>query len=231
MKARWLYVTVFDILQSHMLIFEIAFVLVNLAVPYWIWTRKSLTTLPPIQSEPFNVTVFKMVLGAGGFDGCDAQSVVETIDDLCDRSRDKYNDQQSTRIEQAGIGVVFSCEYRKTEILVQFSPENTSSDLKCRPIFPARVARAPTFRIKPDGELTAIDYWNDMGVRRVLPIRACDKKLRLAEHLSHPPRSLDGFLTKLGVPRQDPHDGLTFNRMCYYYGLSDGWADWRKRYE
>lgn len=166
-----------------MIVFEIAFVLVNLAVPYWLWTSKTPTQLPAMEREATNRAIFRVVSAAGGFPSCGVQSVTERILDLCEDSRAKWTEHETTAFERAGADVIFRCEVRRQEIRVQWrrSTREEPHDLECGSRDDAQLDFAPEFSFNNKGQLRAIAYAGGGGKTLRVALTTCRRKLAAAK--------------------------------------------------
>ena len=160
-----------------MIVLEIAFVVVNLAVPYWLWTKKTTTTLPTVEREAMGRAMYRVINASGGF-GCDTEDLVEKMQDLCDQSRLKYSEKSTTAFEQAGVDVVFSCEVRKDEVKFKWSPEQSGDhDLNCQSNTDEQIDYAPSFTFNLKGQLRTISYSTPSGTRAAIHVQSCRRKL------------------------------------------------------
>lgn len=198
-----------------MLVLEIGFVLVNLAVPYWLWTSKSTTKLPAVEREAMSRAVFRVVAAAGSFPPCGTQDVTNHIVDLCDQSRSKWTEQQTTRFERAGADVIFSCEVLKNEVRVRWSQEQTEAghDLECGSRTDTQIAFAPTFAFNLKGQLRTITYARRDHTTGTVALTACRRKLAAAKS-----GRLPASLT--------PEDTV-----CLLFDPAEGWDPWRQKYD
>jgi hypothetical protein len=215
-----------------MIILEVAFVLVNLAVPYWIWTSKSTNNLPTVEREAFRKRLFEISEASGGFAPCKTIEVVETIDELCQKSRAKFTDKESMAFERAGADVVFSCEVRKDSLKVQWFPERDSEpDLNCEADRDEMMAYAPTFIFNLKGQIRQIEYSTPAGGRQTAPMQNCRRKLKTVKAMGGgPPTTRAEFIRRLGHLVNDPPDWQTENLMCLGYDPHPDWEPWRRRY-
>jgi len=217
-----------------MLVLEIAFVLVNLAVPYWLWSKKTPHTLPVVEREAIGQAVFRVIEASGGFPPCDTQTVVDAVQDLCDQSRIKYTEKTTMAFERAGVDVVFSCEVRKNEIRFKWTPENSQgqSDLDCESNRDEQIDYAPQFTFNLKGQLRTLSYTAPDGKRAVTHLQGCRRKLASAKALQDkmPPSERD-FLAALTRLPNDPADVMTKNRICLIYDPAMDWEPFRKAYE
>lgn len=206
--------------------------LVNLAVPYWLWTKKS-TTDAPLWSRTTVGRAFSRVLEAsGGFPPCPSGELAEILLDLCNESHKKLTPSESTSFERAGSDVVFSCEVTKTEIRLHWKPETGSEkDLDCGPDREEQVAYAPAFAFNYRGQLRTISYNTPDGVRAVAPVVGCRRKLASARKISPVPAGEAEFLNALLKLPDDPKDVLTKNRICLMFDPAEGWNPYREKFD
>jgi hypothetical protein len=214
-----------------MIILEVAFVLVNLAVPYWIWTSKSVNNLPTVERDAFRKHLFEISEASGGFAPCGTDDVVETISELCDKSRRKYTEKESTAFDRAAVDVVFSCEVQKDAVKVQWLPERSADhDMNCEADRDELMAYAPTFVFNLKGQIRQIEYSTPDGGRQTAPMKNCRLKLKALKAMNGTPTSREEFVRRLGHLGGDPPDWRTENLMCLEYDPHPGWEPWRKRY-
>ncbi|MGE4132197.1 MAG: hypothetical protein AB7F86_11205 [Bdellovibrionales bacterium] len=196
---------------------QIVFVLVNLAVPGWLYFRSSDNpNKPHIQWGAFENHLESIVKSSGGFAPCDDDQVVVYIRQLCETSMDRWTDLDSVIVERAAPHVVFSCEVRLGETYVQWRLEDTPDpDIQCgveNRI--ASVEPSPAFVFSREGELTDIEFSSRQGDRQTVPVKNCRRKLQLA---------LKRRSKRLLRLKSDPMDFSTANSMCYNYDVADGW--------
>lgn len=214
-----------------MIVFEVAFLLVNLAVPYWIWTSKSTSTLPKVAHESIKKTVHELSEAAGGFAPCDSTDVADLIDDLCEKSREKWTEKESVAFERAAANVVFSCEVKKGEVNVQWLPNSDGDhDLNCIADREQLMAYGPTFVLNLKGQMRRIEYSTPEGGRAATPMLNCRQKLKRARGFTRIPASTDAFLDALGNIPNDPPDYLTGNLICLGFDPHPGWDPWRRKF-
>jgi hypothetical protein len=214
-----------------MIIFQVAFVLVNLTVPYLLWSRKTESTLPQVEPRTIEKTVFNLVESAGGFPPCSSQDVVDYITDLCEQSRREYSEKNTVTFERASDEVVFACEVQKSRVQISWRPEaSEKNDLACKINIEQHVDYAPKFSINLLGKLQAIEFNTSEGQRQRTPVLNCRLKLKSLLQAHKTPPTEDDFLLELGRTANDPSDHVTANRVCLIYDVAPAWTAWRKRY-
>lgn len=214
-----------------MIVLEVAFVLVNLAVPYWIWTSKSHNNVPAVEREAFRKNLFEITEVLGGFPPCDSSDVVETIDDLCNKSRAKLNDNQSVAFERAAAEVVFRCLVKKDSVLVQWAPQPQSDhDMNCGTDHGDVISLTPSFVFNMKGQIRRLEYSTPGGQRQAAPMINCRNKLKGLQALKYPPDRFQDLIQKIGQLPNDASDWQLENRMCMTLDPNRGWDPWRKRY-
>lgn len=215
-----------------MIVLEIAFVLVNLAVPYWLWSKKSATTLPAIEREALGRNIFRVVDASGGFPPCSTLEVTETIQELCDESRRRWTEKETVAFERAGVDVVFSCEVHKDEVKVKWTPEQGGEhDLKCQSATDDQIDLAPAFSFNLKGQLRTISYSTPAQQRAVTQLTRCRKKLASTRTIASVPESEEEFLRSLVHLKGDPQDYITANRACLMFDPAPDWEPFRKKYD
>jgi hypothetical protein len=163
-----------------MIVFEIAFVLINLAVPYWIWISSADVHRPKLDHARLRPAIERMIDTVGGFTGCETGDLVEAVDDLCEKSRLQWSaDKGSVAIERAAARLGFACEVRERDVRLLLLPEeNDEPDLGCVAVRPDMIRAQPEFRLDADGRLTAVEYFNAQGARRFIDARLCGRRHR-----------------------------------------------------
>jgi hypothetical protein len=215
-----------------MVVLEIAFVLVNLAVPYWLWSKKATDNGPKVEREAVRKAVFRVIEASGGFPPCNPGDMADNIMDLCEKSSRKYTDKETTAFERAGVDVVFSCEVRKDEIKVRWVPEQSAEhDLDCGSDRDEQIAYAPVFTFNLKGQLRTIAYNTPGGSRGVTPVANCRRKLASAKAMNPLPDSQGEFLHALGRMPNDPSDYITKNNVCLIYDPAEAWEPYRKKFD
>jgi hypothetical protein len=214
-----------------MIVLEVAFVLINLAVPYWIWTSKSADNLPKVEHEVLRKRLLEIVGAGGGFTPCRADEVVATIDDLCEKSRLKFSEKEPHAFERAGSDVIFSCEVGRDSLKVQWFPEHTPDhDLDCKAVRDEMLAYAPTFVLNLRGQMRRIEYSTPAGDLQAAPLVNCRLKLKALKRMTAIPRTRTAFVRQVGHMNGDPTDWETENLICLSYDPHRDWTPWRKRY-
>lgn len=215
-----------------MAVFGIVFVLINLAVPYWVWNRKSNDSIDRSKIES---TVMSIVDATGGFPPCDRRDVASVVSDLCEKSMRKLSGEESTILERAAVGVVFACEARKDELRITFTPEQSPNhDLTCSSARADLLALGPSYHANLKGQLRRIEFSNSQGQRDQVDFTECRRKLKVAMQLAPPPASESEFLMDLeshnNLPTNKAGELITRNRVCMNLDPSPLWAPFRKRY-
>ncbi|MBX3022861.1 MAG: hypothetical protein KF799_14395 [Bdellovibrionales bacterium] len=216
-----------------MVVLQIAFVMVNLAVPYWLWSKKSPTVLPAVEREAVGRAIFRVIAASGGFPPCDTDDLVEDIQELCDQSRLKYSDKTTIAFERAGTNVVFSCEVRKNEVKVKWTPENVGQpDMDCHANSDEQIDYAPSFSFNLKGKIRTIGYSTPAGKRATTEVKSCRRKLASAKAMGDRiPASEDEFLSQLVHLPNDPPDVLTKNKVCFLFDPAEDWDPFRDKYD
>lgn len=209
-------------------IIPIAFILINLAVPGWLYFRtgeKTESTDPQMNWSHFQDNMEKIVGAAGDFGPCDKKQIVRVFRDLCERSMDAWTEKDSVIIERAARDIVFTCEVRNDVSFVQWRYEASDQyDLNCEPARKiASDTAAPAFVFNHKGDLSAIEFFARSGERQSVNVANCRRKLKLA--LSRP-ASGSGMTIVDRMPRlkSDPRDFVMANRVCYEYDISKDWS-------
>jgi hypothetical protein len=214
-----------------MIVFEVAFLLLNLAVPYWVWTSKSASHQPAVEQSALRKTLWDLSNSQNGFAPCSNDDVAYAIADLCEKSRHAWTEKQSTAFGREGQDVLFACEVRKDEIRVQWSPNNRGKgDLDCVSRDPEIIAYAPLFVMNLKGQLRRIEYSTADGGHDSAPMRNCRAKLRKARTLTRMPASDNEFFEALGRLPKDPEDYITENMICLELDPHSSWNKFRDKY-
>ncbi|NJL25541.1 MAG: hypothetical protein HC902_10460 [Calothrix sp. SM1_5_4] len=211
---------------------QIAFFLINLAIPYWFWVRSPSKTLPKVEWELFDKNVARLIDNAGTFAPCATRDLAAYLHKICEDSRRQWSEDSSTRVEKTADSLLFSCEVRAKEVILQWRPESTSPepDMNCEAPHPDRIALAPSFHFDRKGRLQKIEYSGRDGARQTSLIRNCRRKLSAVKALTTPPRSKAEFLGALGQLPGDPADYISANMICLLYDVPPQWAAWRRKY-
>lgn len=214
-----------------MIILEVAFLLVNLAVPYWIWTSRSASPQPQIEQEAFKKNLYRLSQTAGGFGPCDDTQMTEILDDLCEKSRLKWTAKQSVVFERAGNGIVFSCLVEKDEVKVRWFGEiSKTEDLKCQPSRTEVLKFSPSFAFNLKGQLRSIEFTAHNQARQVAPMTNCRLKVSHAQNVPIGKRNKEEFLTDLGELPGDAKDWPTENAVCLRFDPHPGWDALRQHF-
>lgn len=211
-------------------VFQIGFLLLNLTVPYFIWSN-STKKVTSTDSAVWEKSMARIVASDGGFPGCSVLQLVEIFRDLCDNSRAKLSQNTTVVMERASKEVVFACEAGKDFIRTSWRLEDSEkADLKCRDPSGDIIPHAPAFLFDLDGRLRAIEFSAASGERESIRMRSCREKLKIAKGLNPAPATMDDFFQALGRSPGDPKDYLTANFICFVFDLSPLWHTWRERY-
>ena len=100
--------------------FQIIFVAINLALPYWLWTR-STSTSPPVKWEAFEGQLGRVLDASGGFE-CETGEIVALIKDLCERSGKRLGESESVAFELPAANILYSCEMTQRSVSVTLLP-------------------------------------------------------------------------------------------------------------
>lgn len=212
-----------------MIVLQIAFVAVNILVPYFIW-RGSKPGADTAQIEWTNTEVsMKRSLNANGGFSCPTGDILKDLVALCQKSQDKLEDGATEVFEQVIGETVISCEVRPDGTVVTLRRESQSeADLSCAANDSAQTLQlAPTFLYDPSGALNSISFTTGDALHTV-PIQNCRNKLKRAKTLSS--NSLDELASVLGQDAGDPSDLIMANKMCVIYDPAQGWRVWRKKF-
>lgn len=206
---------------------HIVFILINLAVPSWLYFRSDHDG-PDIAWGQFEDNMEKIVATSGDFGGCSKQEVVAVFRQLCEKSLEQWTDADSVIVERAAPDIVFTCEVRNDASFVQWRIERSDDyDLNCTPSRKIASDNAsPAFVFDKKGELSAIEFFARTGERQSVNIANCRRKLKLA--LSRPPRGTGMELVdRMPRLKSDPRDFRRANRLCYEYDVDDDWSKLR----
>lgn len=212
-----------------MIALQIAFVAINILVPYFIW-RGSKPGADTAQIEWTNTEVsMRRSLDANGGFSCPTGDILKDVVALCQKSEDESEDGATAVFEQVFGETVISCEVRPDGTLVTLRRESQAeADLSCAANDPAQTLQlAPTFLYDPAGALHSISFTTGETLHTV-PIQNCRRKLKRAKTLDA--NSLDALASVLGQDAGDPSDLIMANKMCVIYDPAQGWRVWRKKF-
>src|SRR5688572_21463106 len=95
---------------------QIIFILINIAVPYWMWTSSSRSDKnSPIKWGAWEKTMSRILDASGGF-SCPTREVLTDIRALCERSQDGMSGKKTEIFEQLISDTLFSCEVKPDSI-------------------------------------------------------------------------------------------------------------------
>ena len=223
-------------------VFQIGFLLLNLTVPYFIWSN-STKKVPSTNSAVWEKSMARIVASDGGFPDCSVLQLVDIFRDLCDNSRAKFSENTTVVMERASKEVVFACEAGKDFIRASWRLEDSErADLKCRDPSGDIIPHAPAFLFDLDGRLRAIEFSATSGKRESIRMRSCPLRRRRRQRSFHagrsrrrrcrrpqnPSRVFCAFRTDSAVPTApdvsaDPTSSVidkscgTSHRACYLY--------------
>lgn len=222
---------------------HLLFILVNMAVPYWIWVKKS--DSPQVEWTNFNKNLTRIIDAKKGFENCPTPTVVDAVRDLCVQSASQFN-EKSLPVARAGEDLIFICEVDENVATVTFQklPHDASAidahadsimrnsggeKLSCRA--GGRVQSSPAFMFNMSGWLTHIYFHASGGSRQRVPVQSCRFKLKRAEELNPQPLTREELLMKLPRAEGDPEDVLGANQACLEYDVAARWKSLRRKYE
>lgn len=210
-------------------VFQIIFIVVNLGVPIWFWSKTS-NQAPSAEWEVWNRNIIRLIDSDGGFPGCTTLNVAGILRDLCETSQSKFKNDHSVVTERASVQVMFTCEFKKTAISTSWRLEdNKNAELSCLDPGGDIVSLAPGFTFALSGLMRSMEFTAKDETRQSIPVRNCRTKAQAAKNMKPPP-TLDEFFAQLGRMPGDPPDFLTANFMCFVFDLSPLWRPWRERY-
>ncbi len=208
---------------------HIVFIVLNLAVPSWLYFRTS-NENPKLNWSKFEDNMERIVASTGDFGTCNKEQIVDLFVDLCERSMDEWTSEDSVIMERAAANIVFTCEVRNDASFVQWRLEPSEQyDLNCHPARKlASESASPAFVFDKQGELTAIEFFARNGDRQSINTKNCRRKLELA---LKKPAHTGGSNIADSLPRlkSDPRDHVTANRMCFEYDVAEDWSKLRAR--
>ncbi len=211
-------------------IFQILFVAVNLAVPYYLWSGSSKSEVK-VNWINWERNLGRLIDGEGGFAPCGTQEIVLLYRELCELSQKKTDEHTPTVIERAGQKVVFSCEIQKnTMVMHWYANSDPSLDLECELPGGEGVDRAAGFALTDKGRMKSLDFFSGDGQMQSVSLQNCRKKALRARSLASVPLSRAEFLSTLGKDPADPSDFTMANHMCLLFDPSPLWETWRDRY-
>jgi len=210
--------------------FHIIFILVNMAIPSWVYMRSADTKdTPRLKWDPWEENMERIVDVSGGFEDCSNADVVRYLRELCEKSMERWTEQDSVILERASSTVLFSCEVRSDATFVQWRLEETEDfDIKCQPgRNRASVGAAPAFVFDQKGALSAIEFSARNGERQSVNAANCRRKLQLT--LDRKVRTdTQAVVDKMPRLKSDPIDWVMANRMCFEYDVTSEWEPLRE---
>lgn len=122
----------------------IGFIVINLAVPYYIWGIKA--DKNQMNWSALNKNIERIIQAQGGFNNCPTKELSPILVDLCKESAIKKQ-KETVPVERAGNDVLFACEVGENSAVLNFQPlrkakSNVENEFK------------PKFQLEPSGELT-----------------------------------------------------------------------------
>lgn len=210
--------------------FHIIFILVNMAIPGWVYFRSADSPdTPRLKWSPWQDSMERIVEVSGGFKDCTNGDVVRYIRQLCEKSMDQWSEKDSVILERASSSILFSCEVRTQFTLVQWRLEQTNDpDIKCQPgKNQENIAASPAFVFDHKGFLTAIEFSARNGERQAVNTANCRRKLQLSLSRNEKPTNLDG-VDHMPHLKSDPTDYVMANRMCFEYDVTSEWGTLRQ---
>lgn len=232
-----------------MVVLEIAFVLVNLAVPYWLWTNKSTAKVPEYDRVALQRGIFRVVSASGVFEACSTQDLSREVLDLCDLSREQFVEAAPVPVGVVGNDVAFACQVHATGVNVRWapnlalnqrvpaqaseasvtpSPATVPARVDCGPSRDEQVALAPSFQFNFKGQLRTITYAEENGARGKLPLQSCRQKLAAAKRINPVPDEERLFFARIGTPNGSSE--ARANHVCLLFDPAEDWEPFRQRY-
>ena len=211
-------------------IFQILFVAVNIAIPYWLWTGTSKAEAD-MDWVTWERNVGRLVDGEGGFEPCGTNKVVTLLRDLCETSKQKMHGKSATVVEQAGQKMVFACEVGATDIIIHwFANSDPKLDLDCEIPTEQGVSQATGFSLTKRGRMKSLEFLSKTNQPASVTLQNCRKKVTRAKTLPTPPPTVAEFLSALGPLAHDPKDYISANYMCLLFDPSPLWQEYRELY-
>lgn len=208
---------------------HIIFILINMAIPGWIYFRTTESQdTPHIKWGPWQDNMERIVEVSGGFQNCSRDDVVRYLRDLCEKSMERWTDEDSVIVERASSTIVFSCEVRADATFVQWRLENTEDpDIKCQSgKNQQNIAAGPAFVFDHMGELKAIEFSARNGERQSVNTANCRRKLQLTLTRNVKPDNPEA-VDRMPRLKSDPRDYVMANRMCFEYDVASEWEPLR----
>lgn len=234
---------------------HIIFILLNMAVPYWIWTSNS--EIVQIDWKNFDKNLARIIDAKKGFENCATSLVVTVIHELCVQSASQLK-EHSVAAEKAALDLKVICEVGENVTIVTFqalSPApsaeplteekpveltdeagqeppsvlNSEGGLTCKSR--SGVKDSPSFLFNTSGWLTHIDFNTASGRRQRVPVQNCRVKLKRADKIKPVPATREEFLMKLPRLHGDPEDVYGANQACLDYDVAIRWKNWRAKFD
>ena len=213
-------------------VFQIVFLALNLAVPYWLWTRTSSETAGGgVDWTMLEKNLARLIESDEGFPNCSTLEVVDVIHKLCERSHKNFHDGNPSSIERASKQVVFSCYVTKGSIKIGWHLEdNPDSELECREPGGDVIPLGPEFTFNEKGRMRSIEFSTALKTRQTVPYRNCRAKATKVQTLDSAPADIWAFLREIGRTPGDPEDFISANLICLTFDSSPLWKPWREKY-
>lgn len=209
---------------------QIAFIVINIVVPYWIWSdnRTDAGKGPKIDWQSWTQNM-KRLVEASGKNSCRSVEMVDKIRGLCHQSEARFSEHESVVFEQVVGNTLFACTVKKDYLLVKFYPyKDADADAGCQiEDKHRRIQVEPEFLFTYAGFVNTISFSTPNGTRESVPVRNCRNKLKFTK--SAMPTSIKDAEERLGHLAGDPADFHTGNRLCLSYDAAAAWRPWRDK--
>jgi len=210
-------------------VLHIAFVAINLVVPYWIWTKVS--SGPPVKVEwPAAEKTMARLLEASGGLNCPTQEVVKHWRALCDKSLQEYSEKDTVIYRQQLGNQMYSCEVRKDSLQIKIVPEEPASENEPCLAYDSRqtLNLSPAFVLTLAGSVNSMSFVGLDGERHSFSVRNCRRKLKRAPASVSSHEMLEDLL---GQDAKDPAEFRIVNRLCWVYDAAPGWNRFRQQFK
>jgi len=211
---------------------QVVFILLNLTIPYWLWTSRSSADLPEVQWEVLGRNFTRLADAGGGFAPCNPQDLKDEMERLCRNSQQNFTKEKSSVQQISAKAFTMTCEVKKDHLAMNWRPDQVEDpDLECQPQKPYLSRYAPTFFFNLKGVMVAIEYNNPLGVRERVKIKNCRQKLADLTAQSPAPNSISTYVKNLKRQADDPKSNGVAARVCLAYDIAPKWNSWRATLE
>lgn len=212
------------------MVFQIAFVLLNLSIPLWFWVNSKSTDRDKIQWNTLNQNLERLIVNNGGFPPCSSRDLADKLQKLCERSQEKLRDGADTTVDKIGEDIIFTCKVGVKSISVKWTAQKTAEgSLDCNGTKgSSMIYQNPGFEFGYSGRLGRITFTSATGERQTERVSNCRVKLKALRKIVPPPMTADGVVEAMPAVEGDANDQLSANRLCLTYDIAPDWKTFRR---